>query len=84
VLFHPPAFGWEGVAFTTREAHTTGAAMLRVGAVNYLNTKPLIEGLIDFAPEIDLSLDLPSRLADQLQQTAAERRFFEVRCDPVR
>jgi len=65
-LFHPPAFGWEGVAFTTREAHTTGAAMLRVGAVNYLNTKPLIEGLTDFAPEIDLSLDLPSRLADQL------------------
>ena len=40
--------------------------MLRVGAVNYLNTKPLIEGLTDFAPEIDLSLDLPSRLADRL------------------
>lgn len=40
--------------------------MIRVGAVNYLNTKPLIEGLTDFAPEIDLSLDLPSRLADQL------------------
>lgn len=40
--------------------------MIRVGAVNYLNTKPLIEGLTDFAPEIELSLDLPSRLADQL------------------
>ncbi len=40
--------------------------MLRVGAVNYLNTKPLIEGLTDFAPDIALSLDLPSRLADQL------------------
>ena len=40
--------------------------MLRVGAVNYLNTKPLIEGLTDFAPDIELSLDLPSRLADQL------------------
>ena len=40
--------------------------MLRVGAVNYLNTKPLIEGLTDFAPEIDLHLDLPSRLADRL------------------
>ncbi len=39
---------------------------LRVGAVNYLNTKPLIERLIDFAPNIHLSLDLPSRLADQL------------------
>ena len=40
--------------------------MIRVGAVNYLNTKPLIEGLTDFAPEVALSLDLPSRLADQL------------------
>jgi chorismate dehydratase len=39
---------------------------LRVGAVNYLNTKPLIERLTDFAPNIALSLDLPSRLADQL------------------
>ena len=39
---------------------------LRVGAVNYLNSKPLIERLTDFAPEIDLSLDLPSRLADRM------------------
>jgi chorismate dehydratase len=39
---------------------------LRVGAVNYLNTKPLIERLTDFAPRVRLSLDLPSRLADQL------------------
>jgi chorismate dehydratase len=39
---------------------------IRVGAVNYLNTKPLIEGLTDFAPNISLSLDLPSRLADQM------------------
>lgn len=41
--------------------------MIRVGAVNYLNTKPLIEGLAHSAPGIALSLDLPSRLADQLQ-----------------
>ncbi len=40
--------------------------MIRVGAVNYLNTKPLIEGLVGFSDRIDLSLDLPSRLADQL------------------
>ncbi len=40
--------------------------VIRVGAVNYLNTKPLIEGLTDFAPVVELSLDLPSRLADQL------------------
>ncbi|MCS6864881.1 MAG: menaquinone biosynthesis protein [Gemmataceae bacterium] len=42
------------------------APRLRVGAVNYLNTKPLIERLTDFAPNIELTLDLPSRLADQL------------------
>jgi chorismate dehydratase len=39
---------------------------IRVGAVNYLNTKPLVEGLTDFAPAIDLSFDLPSRLADRM------------------
>src|SRR5215211_3775082 len=39
---------------------------IRVGAVNYLNTKPLIEGLASFAPHAELSLDLPSRLADRL------------------
>lgn len=42
------------------------SAKLRVGAVNYLNTKPLIERLTDFAPQIELSLDLPSRLADRM------------------
>ena len=41
-------------------------APIRVGAVTYLNAKPLIERLTDFAPNIELSLDLPSRLADQL------------------
>jgi chorismate dehydratase len=39
---------------------------IRVGAVNYLNTKPLIEGLSTFAPHAKLELDLPSRLADRL------------------
>lgn len=39
---------------------------LRVGAVNYLNTKPLIERLDSIAPSIRLSLELPSKLADQL------------------
>src|ERR1043166_9283267 len=40
--------------------------MLRVGAVNYLNTKPLVEGLTEFAPNIRLSFDLPSVLADRM------------------
>jgi chorismate dehydratase len=39
---------------------------LRVGAVSYLNTKPLVYGLDRLAPEIELIYDLPSRLADQL------------------
>ena len=38
----------------------------RIGAVSYLNTKPLIESLEDRCEKIELSLDLPSRLATQL------------------
>jgi len=43
-----------------------GARRLRIGAVNYLNSKPLIEGLDDAATDADLILDYPSRLADRL------------------
>jgi chorismate dehydratase len=39
---------------------------IRVGAVNYLNTKPLIHELTDLAPNVELVLDVPSRLADLL------------------
>ncbi|MFO0906286.1 MAG: menaquinone biosynthesis protein [Pirellulales bacterium] len=42
------------------------ARKLRVGAVSYLNTRPLVHGLRELAPEIDLVFDLPSRLADRL------------------
>ncbi|HEX7376589.1 MAG TPA: menaquinone biosynthesis protein [Pirellulales bacterium] len=38
----------------------------RIGAVRYLNTKPLIFGLADLLPDAELVLDLPSRLADGL------------------
>jgi len=38
----------------------------RVGAVSYLNTKPLIYQLDNVLPTAELSLDLPSRLAEQL------------------
>ena len=41
--------------------------MLRIGAVSYLNTKPLIHGLRDRLSSIgELSLNLPSRLAQDL------------------
>jgi chorismate dehydratase len=40
---------------------------VRIGAVSYLNSKPLIEGLAELAPEAELILDYPSRLADRLR-----------------
>lgn len=43
-------------------------APIRVGAVNYLNTKPLIHELEMLAPNIELLLDVPSRLADLLAE----------------
>ena len=43
------------------------SAPIRVGAVNYLNTKPLVEDFASFAPQAELTFDLPSRLADQLR-----------------
>jgi chorismate dehydratase len=41
-------------------------ARWRVGAVSYLNTKPLIRHLTQLAPQIDLVLEVPSRLASSL------------------
>src|SRR5207302_2559411 len=40
---------------------------LRIGAVNYLNTKPLIYELDQLASEAELVLDYPSRLAVDLE-----------------
>jgi len=45
---------------------SSGKPRLRIGAVSYLNTKPLVYGLESLAPAIELVYDLPSRLADQL------------------
>ena len=43
--------------------------MLRVGAVSYLNTKPLIDGLRErLGDSGKLSLNLPSRLAEDLRE----------------
>ncbi len=51
---------------------------IRIGAVEYLNTKPLICDLELLAPEAELVLELPSRLADHL----AERKL-DVALIPV-
>ena len=39
---------------------------MRIGAVNYLNSKPLVYGLEALAPDVRVTYDLPSRLADSL------------------
>jgi chorismate dehydratase len=39
---------------------------MRIGAVSYLNTEPLVHGLQQRLPQAQLSFDLPSRLADDL------------------
>jgi chorismate dehydratase len=41
---------------------------IRIGAVNYLNTKPLIHELPALAPQAELILEVPSKLADLLAQ----------------
>jgi len=45
---------------------------IRIGAVTYLNSKPLVEGLAGLCPAADLILDYPSRLADQLARGALD------------
>lgn len=54
----------DGLTLADRTAYN--AAVMRVGAVNYLNSKPLVCGLEQHAPDLRLSFDLPSRLADSL------------------
>ena len=53
-------------------------SFLRLGAVNYLNSKPLIYGFDEKAADARLVCDLPSRLADSL---AADR--LDVALIPV-
>jgi chorismate dehydratase len=43
-----------------------GPTGLRIGAVRYLNSKALTTGLCSLAPDAQVLLDLPSRLADRL------------------
>lgn len=47
---------------------TMKSTNIRIGAVSYLNTKPLVEGLAELAPSARLSFDLPSRLAKSLAE----------------
>src|SRR5262245_66512681 len=54
------------------------ATPVRVGAVNYLNTKPLICDLDALAPEAELVLDVPSRLADLLADGSLDVALIPV------
>lgn len=51
---------------------------VRVGAVNYLNTKPLIYQLEQLAPQAEIELDLPSRLADRLAKGTLDVALIPV------
>jgi chorismate dehydratase len=51
---------------------------IRIGAVSYLNSKPLIHELGALAPQAELILDYPSRLADQLASGDLEVALIPV------
>lgn len=46
--------------------------IIRVGAVSYLNAKPLYHRLAEWSGEVELSMDLPSRLASRLASGALD------------
>src|SRR5262245_51673965 len=59
--------GSVGPAGPQVQSHATSqGATMRIGAVSYLNTKPLVYRLKELAPRHELVFDLPSRLADEL------------------
>lgn len=68
-VYNPPTCGRAAVTSvgtTTVTSRTGRPRGYRVGAVSYLNSKPLIEGLPELLPGSELILDYPSRLADDL------------------
>lgn len=50
------------------ESTTNERAPVRIGAVAYLNARPLTFGLARLAPDAQIVVDLPSRLADGLAE----------------
>jgi len=53
-------------AMATTVLPVASVADVRVGAVSYLNSKPLVEDLGLLLPDAEVSLNYPSRLADDL------------------
>ncbi|MBX3427690.1 MAG: menaquinone biosynthesis protein [Pirellulales bacterium] len=50
----------------TANADARSGRPVRIGAVNYLNTKPLVRGLAESLPAAEVEFEVPSRLADRL------------------
>ena len=55
-----------------------GDKRIRIGAVNYLNTKPLIFELEQLTPTTELILDYPSRLAERLKAGGASEEKIKI------
>ena len=51
---------------------------LRIGAVSYLNTKPLVFGLDEVTPPVDVIYEVPSRLADSLSASKLDVGLIPV------
>ncbi|NDC40210.1 MAG: hypothetical protein EBZ77_01480 [Chitinophagia bacterium] len=58
--------------------------IIKVGAVSYLNTKPLLHGILhsDVANKIALTLDYPSRLAKMLREGTLDVALLPVAAIP--
>src|SRR5262245_49829729 len=69
--------GWVR-AERARNERMTMDAVIRVGAVEYLNTKPLICDLEQLAPNLELVLEVPSKLADMLAAGQLEVALIPV------
>lgn len=60
------------------------SAVIKVGAVSYLNTKPLLYGIehSDLVNDIELSLNYPALLAKQLQEGTIDMALLPVAAMP--
>ncbi len=57
--------GWE-IGTMSKSSEPEKQEKIRVGAVTYLNARPLVEMLAEIDPRLDVVFDYPSRLADAL------------------
>jgi chorismate dehydratase len=53
-------------AYNTGVTHNPSSLRIRIGAVRYLNARPLTDALPDLAPNAEIVYEVPSRLADDL------------------